>query len=257
MARYGDLATRPKRSPWAFTPYAPPPIPSGSYDPALDAQLYAAQRGYGDTAEDVGTQQLRAGDDYGLNVEDINRGFTRGTEDLGTARTRGGEDYGRNVAMLTRKYKNIGDVQAQQQAGGGVTSGGAMLQAAAKRKANEGLERTDIDTGYNRFLADNTLAGTRLGEDKDIGLGRAALGYGRTTADLGTSLLRAGRELGAFGLDTGAAKAFQAAQSGYEPPQRPSNEFTSPGGTAYRVMKTKAGPVYVDQFGRKLKGRPR
>jgi hypothetical protein len=74
------------RNKWAFKPYTVPPIPSGSYDPALDAQLYAAQRGYGDTAADVGTQTLRAGDDYGLNVEDINRTAGRSATDLSTAR---------------------------------------------------------------------------------------------------------------------------------------------------------------------------
>jgi len=234
MAAFGDLSNRKRRNPWAFTPYSPPPIPSGSYDPALDAQLYAAQRGYGDTQQDVGTQQLRAGVDYGLRTEDINRAFGRTQQ-----------DYDTSVQMLTRKYRNTADRQAEQAAGSGVVSGGVLLQAAAKRRANQGLEQTQLDTGLSRAR-----------DDRDVALGRAGLGYERQNTDLGTTLLRAGRELGAFGLDTQAAKAFQAAQSGYEPPERPSNEFVSPGGTSYRVMKTKAGPVYVDRFGHKLRGRP-
>jgi hypothetical protein len=245
------------RNKWAFKPYTVPPIPSGSYDPALDAQLYAAQRGYGDTAADVGTQTLRAGDDYGLNVEDINRTAGRSATDLSTARTREEQDYGTSVGLLTRRYKDLGDVQAQQAAGSGITGGGAILQAAAKRKANQGLEQTQLDTTHNRFLEDNTLAGARLGEDQQLALGRAGLGYGRQTTDLGTSLTRAGRELGAFTLDTGASKAFQAAQAGYAPPDKPSNEFRSPSGVPYKVLKGAGGPIYVDRNGRRLPGRPR
>jgi hypothetical protein len=234
MPAWGDTSWRTRGNKWSFTPYAPPPIPAGSYDPALDAQLYAAQRGYGDTAADTGTQRLRTDVDYGLQVEDINR-----------AANRGAEDYQTNVGLLSRKYRNIADVQSQQAASSGIVSGGAILQAAAKRRENQGLEQSQLDTGYRR-----------MGEDRDVALGRAGLGYGRQTTDLGTGLMRAGRELGAFTLDTEAAKAFQAGQSGYEPPQRPSNEFRSPGGVPYRVLKTKAGSIYVDQFGRKLPRRP-
>ena len=240
MPVFGDLSGnrsrygRGARRDWAFEPYTPPPIPAGSYDPLLDSQLAAAQRGYGDTEADIGTAATRATVDYGLNTDDINRSWGRTQQ-----------DYDRSVQMLTRKYTNLGTVQAQQQAGAGVLGGGAILQANAKRAANQALEKTDLDTALGRAR-----------EDRDIGLGRAALGYGRTTTDLGNQLTRAGRELGAFGLDTASAKAFQAAQSGWQPPTKPANEFTSPGGTTYRVLKGKGGPIYVDRLGRRLKGRP-
>lgn len=114
----------------AFTPFQPPPIPSGYYDPNLDAPRQAASRGL------LNTQQ-----------------------DTGTALRRGQEDYDTNVAALTRNYGNLASRQTEQANAYGVISGGGALQSAAKRAANQKIDQTALDTTYNRGVAD---AGTGL-----------------------------------------------------------------------------------------------
>jgi hypothetical protein len=194
---------------------AQPPV--GTYDPALDAQAAAAQRGYGDlqadyetgnlrdtvdyglgrdaigrdygrNSADLGTQLQRAlgglGTDYRYGSEDLAQALARGTQDLGTARTQGQEDYGSSVAMLQRQYRQLGSAQQQQQNAAGVLRGGAALQAAVKRAENESLERQPIDTSFNRFLSDNTLQQGRLGEDVGRGQTRLTEGFNTQTGQL-------------------------------------------------------------------------
>jgi hypothetical protein len=259
-----------------FTPYRPPTPPAGSYDPSLDAQLAAARRGLGDLQQQIGTQTSRDVTDYateqeainrqsGYNREDLGRQLSRGQADLGLARGRGTEDYNRNVEMLTRQYTQLG--QGANQAG--VIRGGALLQAAAKRSENQAIEKQPLDTNYQRFLADNTQAGTRLQEDYDTQsargaeatttqLGQLALNYappdennplgGRRFQDRNTDLVTAQREQAFFGQDVGNTKAFQAGASGWDPPQRPANEFVSRSGTPYQVR----GGIRYDPRGRRL-----
>jgi hypothetical protein len=136
-------------NPHAFTPYSPPPIPSGYYDPSLDAQRDAASRGLLNTEQDIGLAGRRAGEDYGLDPNDptygysavgtIDRNYGRDTADLATARSNEGVDYGRNVEKLTRSYQQLGRQQGEQARKYGVTSGGIALLSAAKRAENEAL----------------------------------------------------------------------------------------------------------------------
>jgi hypothetical protein len=135
-------------------PYVPPLPPAGSYDPALDAQRSAANRGILDTRQDTELGLGRAGQDYGLGVEDLQRGQTRGTEDLDRTQQRGDQDYGRNTQAAAAVVQHPRGEQAQAQRQMGVSTGGAVLQAAAKRKANQGIQQQGLD-----------LAHTRLGED--------------------------------------------------------------------------------------------
>jgi hypothetical protein len=263
-----------------FTPYRPPTPPAGSYDPSLDAQLAAARRGLADLQGQIGTQQARDVTDYaaqqerlgqqaGYNREDLSRQLSRGQADLGLARGRGTEDYNRNVAMLTRQYGILGRNQQQGANQAGVIRGGALLQAAAKRQENQALDRQPLDTNYQRFLADNTQQGQRMQEDyatqssRGEGaltsqLGQLALDYsppdannplgGRRFQDRTTQLTQAQREQAFFGQDVNAMKAFQASGSGWDPPQRPANEFVSASGTPYQVR----GGIRYDQRGRRL-----
>lgn len=239
----------------AFTPFSPPPIPAGYYDPNLDASRQAASRGLLNTQQDIGLAGRRATEDYGFQQADIGRTFDRGSQDIGTARTYSNEDYARNVQMLTRQYGQ----QARQQAEGarkyGVTSGGIALLSAAKRQENQALDQQTLDTGHNRDLAGFATAETRLGEDKTTGLDRAQVGYDRGVADRGTALGRAQGEDTFFGLDTDAQKQFQAQQAGYQAPTGPSNEFTKPDGTRYRVVLKDGYRYEYDQNGRVLNKR--
>lgn len=272
----------------AWTPYTPPPIPAGSYDPALDAQLGQAQRGLGDTLQDIATSSSRATTDYGLSLDALNRQQGRSGSDLtqqrddalgtlGTNLQRGQEDYGRNTQMLAQSYQRLQGQQNQAANAAGVLTGGAVLQAAAKRKANQAQDQQGLDTSWQRAQADNaqsvglvnrdyaTQSG-RLTEDGDLARGQLALqsappGFGgplggRTFQDLNTQATRAQREGGIYGLDVESQKAFQASQSGYVPPARgeaggsPSNEFVTGDGTHYRVIVKNGRRYRVDPNGR-------
>lgn len=270
----------------AQVPEQPPP---GWYDPGLDAQAAAANRGVLDLGQDVQTGNLRDTVDYGLgrdsilrgqtrgledlgsqrsqldtgygrNVADVNQGFDRGSQDLGTARTRAEQDYQRNVGELTRRYGQLGTSQRQQQGRAGVMRGGAMLQAAAKRDANQAYDQQPLDTGYQRFGQDNAQSLSRLTENRDTSLGRlgqdhqtgigmldratgrlnedTSLGLGdlalkmappdasnpfggRSFQDRTTTLTRGQRENQFFGQDVGAARFYQAAGAGWTPPPDP------------------------------------
>lgn len=207
-----------------FTPYVTPRPPAGTYDPALDAARRAASRGLHDTTQDVGLAGERAGQDFtfGVGQADQTLGYQKA-------------DYGAHVAALQRSYDVLAGQQQEQQAGAGVLQGGAVLQAAAKRAANQGLQQTALDTGLARDVTahDQTVAQLGVGQTRGI-------------TDRATTLARATREDTNFGLDTRGQEAFQAAGTGYTPPApgtpggRPANE--GPGG--HRTI-VRGGVAYV------------
>lgn len=245
-----------------FTPYQPPPIPSGYYDPSLDAQRQAASRGLLNTQQDVGLAGRRAGEDYGLDSSDptygfsqvggIERQFGRDTADLGTARASEGVDYGRNVDMLTRQYGQLGRQQGEQGRRYGVTAGGVALLSAAKRSENQAIDRSGLDLTHQRAVAGFDTAGSRLGEDRTNALGQARAGYDRGVADRGTLLGRAQGEDAFYGLDVGAQKLYQAQQAQYDAPTGPSNEHVLPDGRSVHVVKRGGYVIQYDQSGREV-----
>ncbi len=292
------------RAPEGFTPFAVPKPPPGYYDPALDSQEGAANRGLLDLQQDAGTQDLRDTVDYGLGRDSIFRSqsrgledigsrrqeldtsFSRGQQDLATGSERGQQDYQRNIEALTRRYAQLGTSQRQQQSRAGVMRGGAMLQAAAKRTANEAIDRQPLDTSFQRFQADQAQAGqrltedhtfrgglldragTRLGEDTDLSLGDLALKMappdennpfgGRSFQDRTSTLTRAERENQQFGLDVQGQRGYQAAGAGWTPPKMPGNEFIDPATGQHRQVRVVGNQtIAVDPSGRVLWRRPR
>lgn len=204
-------------------PWQPPPIPSGYYDPALDAQRRAAQRGYVDFQQDVGLAGSRSAEDYGIQTGDIRQQFGRSMQDLGLARQYEGENYGRSTGLLGRQFGILANQQRQRLAQSGVLSGGIALLAAQKRAANQAVEQQGLDIAHTRALTGFGTQETRLGENLNQSLGAAGLGYTRGVTDRATQLARAGRENTSFGLDVEAEKAYQAQQAGYVAPTAPTN----------------------------------
>lgn len=241
--------------PWTPTNVQPPP---GSYDPALDASLGRAQRGYGDLQSDYnpvggkgapGRLAQRAQDDLNLAVQGVtgeSGTYTRSLSDLLRSRARESQDFAtqqagvnrtadRQVADTGRSFANLAANQADQQNATGNLEGGGALEAASKRAANEGLADSRINenrtlalaglqTTHDRYGADSGTNETRLGQNKDTELGRLGLGYQRFTDDAAQKLARAGRELGFFGQDTTASKVSQAKANGWVAPGRPAGE---------------------------------
>lgn len=208
----------PSRS---FTPYRPPPLPTGTYDPALDAQRAASSRGLLDTTQDTGLAGTRAAEDYGIQLGQLQQ--QQGRVDA---------DYASNVQALTRNYSNLATAQGERANQYGVVPGsGALLQAAQKRAANQQIAQTALDTAHTRATGDiNTQ------------IGSIGLTLDRGVTDRTTGLSRAGREDRTYGLDIESEKAFQAGQAGYAAPGRgepgglPANEFVDAAGNHRRII---------------------
>jgi hypothetical protein len=228
--------------PGSFTPYVSPVAPpAGYYDPNIDAQVGATQRGLGDTMEDIGTagrrdtsdyllqsaalgrQQTRgtqdlqvqedgtvrsydrAGQDLGVREADTTRSFDRSGADLDQQQARGTEDYGRSVQALLQSYQRLQGQQSQQQRAAGLSSGSAALQAAARRKANEATDQQPLDLGQSRLLQDVGTSRSRLGEDRTSAMDAIGLDRTRLGEDRTTDLTAIGTARTRLGEDSGDA----------------------------------------------------
>jgi hypothetical protein len=231
----------------AWSPWQAPQAPAGSYDPTIDAQQGAVNRGLGDqqAAYDIanareltdygtGTGQIQLGqqrgmEDIGAQRAALEQSYGRGMSDIGTQRSQADQDFQTNVAALTKNYKNLGDAQRQQQAKAGVLRGGAQLQAAAKRAENQGVDQQGLDVGHQRQLAALTTAQTRLGEDRSTRLGA-----------LGTAETRLGQD-----------SAFQQSQLDLSsaPPSDPSNPLTGGRGYQDRTLALTTAQREAQTFG--------
>lgn len=224
--------------PW--TPYTPDTTPpAGTYDPGLDSQLSASGRGLEDLGQDIQKADTRRTDDYQRGIADISRQRFEGTADFATSRQRTGEDYQQSLAGLRRQYDRLGNTQRQQQAAAGV-EGGVLAQSQRKRLENQQFDQQPIDTAKRRFDEDTTTHEQRFNEGLDRATGDMSLGYTRAGEDSASTLSRAQREGGFFGQDIGAAKWFQAKQTGYQAPVKPKGEYGT-GADAYRFVRLPDG----------------
>lgn len=222
------------RSRRSESPLGPPP---GTYDPQLDASLRASQRGLedflfdtrragqrsladyrigrqeaaigrtrgrrdlsnavADAAQDYRVGKADIGSEYGRSLADLLLNRDRSLADIGQTRSRSQEDYGEAVAGLQRRYGILGSQQNQAARAAGLSASSYAAQAAAKRAANQAVERKPLDTSLARTLQDLDLSEGRLKED--VGTAQTRLGENRDRAMLGldTAAGRSGRDLAA------------------------------------------------------------
>jgi hypothetical protein len=225
-------------------------VPMGGYDPNLDAQLRAGQRGLGDliglgidpktgyyggqtgkqqgrNLSDLTLGETQGTEDYQTNVDQANRSYQRSLADLLTQRQQNQQDYTTNIDTLKRNYSNLGTNQAGQERKAGAFAGsGAALQATRKRAVNQAIERSPIDTAYQRATDASNLTQGRLGEDLSTTLGNLgtnyarqygtdgalSLSFNRSNEDLTDAARIAQREQNRFGQDIQTAKVAQYEQ---------------------------------------------
>lgn len=210
-------------APYSFMPYqAPTSPPTGTYDPNLDASLAAAKRGYSDLEADTAKVGGRAFSDYNIAL---------GDKSLGEQSTGLEGQRARGLADSLRQYTILGNRQTQAARGAGVSEGGALAAALAKRQANQTRDDTRLNTSIDQA-------------EGDLGLR-----YQRGVEDRGDVLGRAGRELGFYGQDIGASKFFQAGQAGFELPTRPADQGVGPTGTPYKKLTINGRKVFADAAG--------
>jgi hypothetical protein len=230
MARHRPQRGKP------FTPFKPPTRPpAGLYDPGLDSQERAGQRGYEDLQADTGTQQSRLGISSTEGAGQINDQYQRSLSDVLLARQREGAQYGQQTSDLKKNYSNLASNQnAAANAAGILGSSGYDQQSSQARGVNQQHDQGLLDTSHNQAVQDSATEEQRLGSARDLALGQNAQGYQWNTEDLGTQLGRAGRENTALGQDLNEARFFQAGQLGFAAPTRRPGENTAYGLTYRR-----------------------
>lgn len=172
--------------------------PSLTYDPAIEAQRRAAQRGLVDTEQDVRQKEHFANTDLTQALGDIKVNTSRKRQDIGRQTTRGlrsldqqeadtqtkakrtSEDFQARLSEIGRQFGQLGHRQRESANAAGVLDAGTEAASAAARGQNQRLAEAPIHTGQQR-----------LGEDLATALGRIQVG--RT--DIGEDSTRATNRL--------------------------------------------------------------
>lgn len=193
--------------------------PPGYYDIGLDAQERAARRGLRQLTEDiapkVGTQNVRARRDLILSGIETGRQRRELNEDVTTERAGVERSYGQTMADLLRSeqevqrgYQRLGTQQSQAIQAAGLAEGGAGLQAAGKRAANQAWDIAPINVNRQRTTQQRQLSLDDLLRQQQRGqqgltrqAGATGLAYNREAQDRSTQLKRAREEMGAFASD--------------------------------------------------------
>jgi len=223
--------------------------PSMTFDPALEAQRRAAQRGLEDTEADVKTKKHFAEKDLELALrgirtntthkrQDLNRSFTRGTEKLANQEadtTRNAErqqqDFHVRLADIGRQFAELGHRQSEGANVAGVNDAGTAAASAAARGANqfraeapihtaEGRLHEDLMTALDRIASahgqlesDHSLSLNRLKQDRNIQRREAHRETGRSEFGWGREEERARREAAIADTNLLEEEIYQARQN--------------------------------------------
>jgi len=195
--------------------------PSMTYDPALDAQRRAAQRGLEDTEADVKTKEHYAEKDLALALkgirvnttrkrQDTNRSYQRGVtklghqeEDTNRDASRQQQDFTTKLADIGRQFAELGQRQSEGANAAGVNDAGTAAASAAARDRNEGFAKAPIITAQGRLHEDLMTALDRIAESRGYLEGDHSQALGRLNQDRDINRREAHRETGRtlFGLD--------------------------------------------------------
>lgn len=217
------------------TPGLPPP-PVGTYDPTIDYNAGASQRGFENQRDDASTAYSQGKEDYGLDLGDLTRGRDWALENLARDETRLTEDFRSQTAELGRQYGILGRQQGERAAQQGITSAGLLSKSKTQRDANQTREQIGLNRQLTRGREDIGTARTRTNENFNQGKTRLDLGFGRVfggfqgnqwnnpltgqpmVGSLLTGTTRAGTENTQFQTFSGQQRAQQAADNGYIAP---------------------------------------
>jgi hypothetical protein len=183
-----------RRPPWR-PPTRPPP---GKYDPALDAQVRASDRGYGDLRQDTARDQGRLLSDFNINTAAAdyqgNNAFadaitagTRLASDYGRSTGRLGEDYTRQTGDLQRNFQNLATSQGEAGNAAGL-GGGYLAQALKARSAEQARQQALLDQTRTRGMEDLTTSRDRGVADISTGVQRAGHAVQTTKGNLALAL---------------------------------------------------------------------
>jgi hypothetical protein len=195
-AKPGDREKNPDGSIGGIDLYE---VPWGSYDPSIDAQRRAAERGLSDLREDSNTASVWAKKDLGQslsdikrsrgrNVNDLRRGRRREVQKLGFRRQdlrrdagRARQDFGSRREGIARQFRTLAGTQMEARNAAGTLQGGTAAAAAAKRAENQAFAMKPIDVAENR-----------MEQDLATSLGRIQVSQNQLNQDTGRAIRRGG-----------------------------------------------------------------
>lgn len=222
--------------------------PFMSYDPSIDAEMRANQRGIEDINQDFRTQRKINRQDYRQTRKDIRqtfqrgrtdlrfgakqarRGFSEKTADIRKSGQRGREDFRLKLGDTLRKYGIEASRTAQSANARGVGEGGTLAASAAIRAENQARDvgrlelarerqQEDIATALQRVNKDRGEFQTKYGRERkrlrqDTRRDKflATRDYGRTQRQLIRENQRANREAFFSNLDLTTSAIFDARQ---------------------------------------------
>lgn len=171
-------------------PYiTPPPL---SFDPSIEAQRRASQRGLEDTEGDIATKEHFGEKDLDQALRDIRTKTSRSRGDINRnafragrtldsqeqdANTRGrraNEDFDTQLANIGRQFAQLGHRQGEAANAAGVNDAGTTAASGAARAGNQRLAEAPIGVARGRTNEDLATALAR------IGTGRSDLGEDQT-----------------------------------------------------------------------------
>lgn len=168
--------------------WQPPPIPAGYYNPLRDIEAAEGKRGSQQTITGLQRQRTNAESDYGVNKSLIERKA---------------QD---SLKRISESFQRLGGRQEEGANRLGELHGGALLQAAAKRAANQQIANKPVEQAQQ-----DELGRLALNEQRLIGEG----------GSITEALTNANSNEQAFGEGLDTLKRNEAAGRGYEPPERP------------------------------------
>lgn len=170
-------------------------------DPALGYASASANLGLGYQNQDYNTNwsgmvtnpdgSIQRPGDLTATNPDGSPQYGRGLQDYFTNFDRANADYNTATGDLQHSYQTLGNNQSEAANQMGVSEGGALAQALAKRTANQAHDQSGLDTTHNRSLADLLTNTSRGATDAYTGLQRAV---GSNSLYQGTIQTQAGQE---------------------------------------------------------------
>lgn len=226
QTRFGTAAPTPGQH-FGVTSRTPigPRAPTGPYGQPLPAGTYNPERDLKITASGTGQEQLEQQDQTALtrNVDDYHTAVAELQQREGWQ----ADDFAKAGALLSKQYATLAGNQEQGAAKAGVVSGGALLQSAAKRAANQTDDSGKQQTARDRQIAQNQQSRARLEREGapppiagSLDPENLAQG-GREFQNLATHLANARVNNAEFVRGEQSLEGQEAADHGYSPPAAP------------------------------------
>lgn len=203
--------------PSSVVPQTDPTPPAGLYNPLRDIEISEGKKGSSQAISGLEQKKEYGEDDFSTGKLEDEREQGNSLSEIGTARTRQQEAGKVALERLAESYKKLGAQQTEGANAAGVINGGALLQSAMKRAANEGIAKTADQKALSQNLEDDALKETRLKESGESALGKLLRESERGLREDTTGIANQSANEQTFEEGVNTLKDNEAASEGYVP----------------------------------------